>query len=1296
MNCPGGAAGTFTSSGTNLGLTNGIVLTTGVATSAVGPNSSGGDGMDNGGLSTDPDILNIEPDATYNTCVLEFDIVPQCDQLSIRFVFGSEEYPEFVNSSYNDVFGFFITGPNPMGGNYTAQNIATLPSGTIVSIDNVSPSTNSNYYVNNTGGAYVQYDGFTTVITSTVNLVPCQSYHFKLAIADAGDAYWDSGVFVDFLQCTYVMDVATTVTPASCSCDGSANATATSGVGPFTYSWSPTGGTSPTASNLCPGTYIVTVDDAYTCSPSITDTVIVTSAATFTATISSTNVTCSGANNGTASVTVSGGTGPFTYSWSPLGGTGPTASNLPPGTYTVTITDASGCSLSLTVTITEPPPLTSVTSQTNVSCNGANDGTASISISGGTPSYSYLWVPNVSSTSTAGNLLPGNYTITTTDSNGCQRVDNFTITEPPALQLSTTSTPDTCAASVGTATVSASGGTPGYQYLWSNGSTSSTISNLTANTYSIAVTDAVGCIANSAATVNSTGGPNLLLSSITNASCFSSCDGSATFTSSGGAAPITYNWSPSGGTGLSATNLCAGNYVLTATDATGCSSSAAVNIVEPTQLVTSTTFTDAKCFNECNGTGSTTPSGGTAPYTYSWSNGSTLQSPADLCSGANTVTVTDSNGCSTSSTVTINQPAQLTLSLAGFNEKCVNSCDGEVVVIPSGGTSPYTAVWSSGCASFNCEDLCPGTYSVTITDAVGCMASGVATVGSAVPISTTLNATNANCGKSNGSICANSTGGTGTFTYSWTTPIQTSTCAVNVPQGTYCVIATDGNQCKDTACGIVNDVPGFTLSAVNIIPVDCYGNCNGSATVDVLGGTPPFTFQWTNGTTSQTVNNLCAGTYCVVVTDSIDCTDTLCIVITEPTILTVDAGIGDTICIGQTSVLSPTVVGGTPGYTFSWTPSGPSVSPNVTTTYTVTATDANGCISAPSSVEIFVRPPLTIQASADTTICTGTVAQLFSTASGGSGNYSYSWAPGNSTNANVSVLPSSTTEYFVTVNDDCGTAPAVDSVTVVVLNPPEIYFTPSIDSGCAPLCVTFTEQTTPASVSCNWNFGDGGVNDSSCAPTYCYSNPGLYDVTLTVTDINGCSNTATIPDLIDVFSLPEANFIFTPESTTILEPTISFLDQSIDAVNYQWSFGDVLNSNSTLQNPFFTYPDSGCYDVQLIVEAANSCIDTTNKIVCILGDYALYVPNAFSPNGDGINDVFIPQGIGVDLTAYELFIFDRWGDLIFRTADLYQGWDGKANNGSKVAQIDTYVWKIVAKDFLGDKHRYIGHVSLIR
>lgn len=264
INCSPNAYGSFANGQTtNLGITNGVLLTTGNATGAAGPNNSPGLSTNNGVSLNDPQLTGIEPTATHDVCVFELDVIPQCDTLTIRFVFGSEEYPEYVNEGFNDAFGFFVSGPMANGGSYNNYNIARLPNNVPVSINNVNAADNSAYFVNNQGGTYLQYDGHTVVLSPKIRVVPCQTYHFKLIIGDGGDGTYDSGVLIDFISCTNAFEASLSTTPSGCNLNnGSAIVTVEGGIGPFDYNWSQNAGLNgPIATNLSPGNYTVTVQD---------------------------------------------------------------------------------------------------------------------------------------------------------------------------------------------------------------------------------------------------------------------------------------------------------------------------------------------------------------------------------------------------------------------------------------------------------------------------------------------------------------------------------------------------------------------------------------------------------------------------------------------------------------------------------------------------------------------------------------------------------------------------------------------------------------------------------------------------------------------------------------------------------------------------------------------------------------------------------------------------------------------------------------------------------------------------
>jgi large repetitive protein len=444
---------------------------------------------------------------------------------------------------------------------------------------------------------------------------------------------------------------------------GSATAVPVGGTAPYSYSWN----TSPvqtteTATGLVAGTYVVTVTDANGCTATSSVTITEPPAPLAVVIIAQTNVLCFGDASGSATADASGGLAPYTYSWSTIPvQSGPTAAGLPAGVYTVTVTDGLGAVGTAGVTITQPAAALAVSiAKIDVLCAGAANGTATANVTGGTAPYSYSWntVP-VQTTATATGLTPGTYTVTVTDANGCIVTENVTIVEP-ALTLTVSITAQTnvlCFGSAtGTATASAAGGTAPYTYSWSSSpvQTTSTATGLPAGTFTVTATDANGCTATANVTITQPPtGVNVTIAH-TNALCFGSANGTATATVTGGTAPYTYSWNTTPvQTSQTANGLAAGSYILTVTDADGCSSTGTVVIGEPAELILTNATTDASCPGVSNGSINLTIQGGTAPYTIIWDDGNTSEDRAGVSSGTYSVVVVDVNGCSASATITV-------------------------------------------------------------------------------------------------------------------------------------------------------------------------------------------------------------------------------------------------------------------------------------------------------------------------------------------------------------------------------------------------------------------------------------------------------------------------------------------------------------------------------------------------------------------------------------------------------------------------------------------------------------------
>ncbi|MEN2490248.1 choice-of-anchor L domain-containing protein, partial [Flavobacterium sp. B11] len=555
----------------------GILLSTGKISSAMGPNSYTNRSDELVNEASDPDLTNISGETMHDAAILEFNFIPDGNLVEFKFVFASEEYLEYVHTDYNDAFGFFLSGSG-INGPYTnnAINLAQLPNGDAVTINNIhSSGTNVNnvsfpnhnvaYYANNpAGSATMEYDGSTVVLTATYAVTPGQNYKIKMAIADASDQKWDAGVFLKAKS--FATNTLVITNPAPVCANGTANLTlpaitagSTAGL-TYTY-WTNSTATTPLATpSAAPvGTYYIKGTNTESGCSDIKPVVVSQTNIVITETAAShLDVKCKGSATGSATVTASGGTANYTYSWntSPVQ-TNATATNLSAGTYTVTVTDSKGCSNTKQISITEPTTsLAASTTQVNLTCNGGTNGSATVTATGGTGTYTYSWnTTPVQTSATASNLAAGTYTVIVKDANLCQVTKTVTITGPTAaLALGASSKTDASCfgkstGSVTAGTVTSAVGT--VNYSWKNSlnavvGTAATVSNLPAGAYTLTVTDACSSQSNSVTIGQPAAALALGASSKTDASCFGKSTGSVTAgTVTNAVGTVSYSWTNS-------------------------------------------------------------------------------------------------------------------------------------------------------------------------------------------------------------------------------------------------------------------------------------------------------------------------------------------------------------------------------------------------------------------------------------------------------------------------------------------------------------------------------------------------------------------------------------------------------------------------------------------------------------------------------------------------------------------------------------------------------------------------------
>jgi hypothetical protein len=653
--------------------------------------------------------------------------------------------------------------------------------------------------------------------------------------------------------------------------DGAIDLTISGGTPGYVVTWS-NGLQLQDLSNLTDGSYTVTVTDNAGCI--LQQTYILTEPeAPLAYTSAIVPVLCFGDTTGAVTLAVTGGTLPYSFAWS-TGQTTEDIYNLGAGIYSVNITDANGCTQAFSGSVTQPNSAMSVTLYpTPALCFGTPTGSIDLTVAGGVPGYTYSWSGGQTTQDLTG-IVGGQYTVTVQDSNGCLYADTVLVGQPlSALTLTQTTTNISCnGLSDGYINLIVSGGTPGYSYLWDNGATTQDLSNVPAGSYSVVVTDANGCtgsltvlVTQPSALVGVTGVANDIL-------CHGAATGSIAAQGTGGTGVYTYLWT-NGSTAATLSGVSAGIYGVTVSDNNGCSASQSWTLSQPTPITLQSTNTNILCYGQTSGSISTSASGGVTPYTYSWTNNLTGPTIVNQPAGPYFVTVTDGNGCSATFSDTIYQPqSALTLTTVVTDNICFGVNAGSIDNTVTGGTAPYSYQWNTGAQTQDLQNLLAGTYSVTITDANGCLITGSMTVAQP-PQSMTATETHVNVscyGGSNGSINLTVTGPGFPFTYLWSTG-ETTQDIDTLSAGIYNVTITDDDGCTLLqSINISQPVSGMNVQSI-ITNVNCFGAQTGAIAVTVTGQTPPFQYSWSNGAGSANLNNIIAGNYILTVIDNNGC-----------------------------------------------------------------------------------------------------------------------------------------------------------------------------------------------------------------------------------------------------------------------------------------------------------------------------------------------------------------------------------------------------------------------------------------
>ena len=1098
---------------------------------------------------------------------------------------------------------------------------------------------------------------------------------------------------------------------------GSITLTLSGGTTPYgTVNWAG-GATGAIRTNLIAGNYTYTVSDANGCS--VTNTINITEpAVAFTVGQAHVNVLCFGNNTGSITLTQSGGTTPYAApQWLDLA-TGITRSNLVAGTYYYADSDVNGCLFIDSVKVLQPAAAFTVSqAHVDVLCFGNSTGTITLTQAGGTTPYALpQWLDGAIGT-TRSNLPAGKFYFADSDSHGCLVIDSVIISQPTAFTVSETQVDVKCkGAPTGSITLTLSGGTTPYGTVdWGGGVTGTNLTNLIAGSYTYNVSDANNCPATAAIAITEPAAAFTVAQAHVDVLCFGNNTGSITLTQSGGTPPYAAPQWLDLATGTTRSNLVAGTYYYADSDANGCLFIDSVKILQPAQLAVGLTKTDATCSYSADGSAVATGAGGVSLYNFAWSNaftetGVATSAATGLAANTYTVTITDQNNCTASGGITVGSPPRLTAQITVTDVDCFGNSTGAVSVTAGGGTSGFHYTWSANAATGDqptASNLPAALYSLTITDASNCVLDTFATV--AQPVSTLSYSTpvyvqNVSCnGGNNGEIKYAVGGGTPNYTFLWSGGAAGSNdSAVNLIAGSYDVTITDSKGCNVTNTVAVTEPTALSIVSQSQVDEICHGGNTGSATVNVTGGIPGagYIYTWTrNAGNTSTVSALTAGPYTVVITDNNQCTISANFNIVEPSQIVALPSVANALCHGgATGTVAISASGGTPavtGYTYTW-------SPNVSSTdsglallagpYVVTVTDSLGCtaianaqVGEPAALVPSITSVVNITCYGDSN---GTV-QL--SAGGGTSPYQYAISPDgvNFSGANSSGFFANLKPITYTgqVTDAHG---CVNTIPVTLTAPDSVIVTIVIDT---VKCYgesngVITANASGGTPGYTFNFSNGvtnttGIDQSLSAGTYQF----------TVTDSKGCAKQFSAimeqPDSITISVTPPNPTIDLAESVNLLATS-----NATDA-NFNWSPPDGLN---TATGSAVTATSN--YTTQYTITASNNphgkeCKVTTQILVTVVPNYNIYVPNAFTPNNDGINDYFEVFGNKKAIQYIDIAIFDRWGEVVFRSNDLDFKWDGSYKGTMLEPGTFVYTMSVV---FIDDHSNsgYKGSLLLLR
>ncbi|MEO8588366.1 MAG: PKD domain-containing protein [Flavobacteriales bacterium] len=1004
-------------------------------------------------------------------------------------------------------------------------------------------------------------------------------------------------------------------------CNGSTTGTATFAPNnpTFTYLWSdPAGQTTAVATGLGAGTYSVTATDASGCTTTLNTTVAEPNAIAM-ASLTATDEPCAGGNDGTATATVTGGTAPYTYTWS-NSASGPSIT-AGAGTYTVSVTDVNGCAPAtgtITINATGQPnqanagpdqiacmdalPVQLSGSVTNATGGTWTGGLGSFTGGGLNPQYN----PSATDIANGGVTL----TLTTSGNATCPPAnDQVYVSLPNSFASASISHADALCNGSATGTATFAPNNPTFTFLWNDpaGQTSATATGLGAGNYSVTATDAFGCSVVLNTTIGEPAAIALVSLTATDETCAGFGNGTVIATAQGGTIPYTYNWS-NGASGSTIT-VGAGTYAVSITDANGC-----------------------------------VPALGTATVNATGQPNSAAAGP-------------DLIGCMNAYPIPVQGAVQNATGGAWSG--------GSGTIMGSGLSIQYMPT---------AAEVVAGGVNLTLTTTGNTTCPPASDVVHITLSNSFLNAaltpTNISCnGLANGSIAF--TPANPSFTYYWSDiNAQTTPTATGLIPAIYTVTVTDPLGCDTTLSATITEPAALAVTQVITTNATCAGYNNGGASLTIAGGTPVYSVLWSNGQSGPVLVGVAAGTYTANISDTHGCVVQIQATINQPPAITLTAQGPDTVCVNSPVTLTAQASGGTGTLLYNW--GGLGFTSTITVafqnsqTVQVTVSDQAGCSGPIVTLPITVLnlSTATLTTYGDTTVCPGGSATVSAALTGYPGNYTISWPDLGTTGNGPFVVPISGDQNLaVIVTDECGNT--LNAIVPLRLDvPPAIQLPPVIAEGCAPLTVQMPNLQLGFGISYQWDLGNG-TNSGNTAPLVTYP-AGTYSVSLTVTTAIGCTSTTPSAGLVIAYPSPTASFTASAWTADLDNANIAFTDQSTGNINtWDWTFGD--GGTSSVNNPTHQFVDMGTFNVELFVTDIHGCTASVDQIVTITPVYDVVIPTAFTPNTNGGNGgIYDPNGLDNDVfyafyrfvKDFRMRIFNRWGELVFESTDPRIGWDG--------------------------------------